>query len=42
MLFEILYAEDLILMADSMEELLVKFDEWKDAIERKGMKVKMW
>jgi hypothetical protein len=41
LLYEILYADDLVLMADSMEELQVKFDKWKDAIEKKGMKVNM-
>jgi hypothetical protein len=41
LLYEILYADDLLLMADSMEELQVKFDKWKDAIEKKGMKVNM-
>ena len=41
LLFEILYADDLVLMADSMEELSGKFDKWKDAMERKGMKVNM-
>jgi hypothetical protein len=41
LLFEILYADDLVLMADSMEELQVKFDGWKSMIERKGLKVNM-
>ena len=41
LLFEILYADDLVLMADSMEELLIKFDEWKTAIEKKGLKVNL-
>ena len=41
LLFEILYADDLVLMADSMEELQLKFDRWKGAIERKGLKVNM-
>ena len=41
LLFEILYADDLVLMADSMEELEMKFDRWKVAIEEKGMKVNM-
>lgn len=39
LLFEILYADDLILMADSMEELQLKFDRWKSVIEKKGLKV---
>jgi hypothetical protein len=40
-LFEILYADDLVLMADSMEELQLKFDKWKSVIERKWLKVNM-
>jgi hypothetical protein len=35
-LFEILYADDLVLMADSMEELQLKFNRWKSVTERKG------
>jgi hypothetical protein len=41
LLFEILYADDLVLMVDSMEELQLKFDRWKSVIERKGLKVNM-
>jgi len=41
LLFEILYADDLVLMADSMEELRMKFDKWKNAIEKKGLKVNL-
>jgi hypothetical protein len=41
LLFEILYADDLVLMADSMEKLQLKFDRWKSVIERKGLKVNM-
>jgi hypothetical protein len=41
LLFEILYADDLVLMADSIEELQLKFDRWKSVIERKGLKVNM-
>ena len=41
LLFEILYADDLVLMAETMEELQMKFDRWKGAIEAKGMKVNM-
>ena len=28
-------------MADSMEELQAKFDGWRNALERKGLKVNM-
>ena len=41
LLFEILYADDLVLMAESMEELQLKFDRWRGVIEKKGMKVNM-
>jgi hypothetical protein len=41
LLFEILHADDLVLMADSMAELQLKFDRWKSVIERKGLKVNM-
>jgi hypothetical protein len=44
LLFEILYADDLVLMADSgqlMEKLHVKFDRWKRVIVRKGLKTNM-
>ncbi len=36
-----MYADDLVLMADSMEELQLKFDRWKCIIEKKGLKVNM-
>ena len=39
LLFEILYADDLVLMAESMNELQAKYRSWKEAMERKGLKV---
>lgn len=36
---EILYADDLVLMSDSMEGLREKFVKWRDSLEKKGMKV---
>jgi len=39
LLYEILYADDLVLMAESMRDLRVKFNGWKEALERKGLKV---
>ena len=39
LLFELLYADDLVLMVESMEEL--QFDRWKIAIEKKGLKVNL-
>ena len=37
--WELLYADDLILIADSEEELRRKMQIWKDTLEDKGMKV---
>ena len=38
LLFETLYADDLFLMAESVEELQLNFDRWKNVIEKKGLK----
>ena len=38
---EILYADDLVLMSKSMENLKEKFLKWKEAFESKGMKVNL-
>ena len=38
---EILYAGDLVLMNKSMENLKEKFLKWKEAFERKGLKVNL-
>lgn len=35
LLFEILYANNLVLMVDSMEEMQMKYDRWKSSIEQK-------
>jgi hypothetical protein len=37
--WELLYADDLLLMAESEQELLEKLKRWKRAVEAKGMKV---
>ena len=37
--WELLYADDLILMAESEEELRQKVRKWKDSMEAKGLKV---
>ena len=37
--WEVLYADDLVLMAESEEELKEKLLNWKQALESKGMKV---
>ena len=34
-----LYADDLVLIAETMAELLKKFNSWKSVPERKGLKV---
>ena len=41
LLMEILYADDLVLMAESVDELKVKFERWRKALEMKGLKVNM-
>ena len=38
---EILYAEELVLMSETMEGLREKFQKWKEAFESKGMKVNL-
>ncbi|XP_057314191.1 uncharacterized protein LOC130655450 [Hydractinia symbiolongicarpus] len=37
--WELLYADDLVLIAESMEELVEKFEKWKKGLEEKGLKV---
>ena len=37
--WELLYADDLVLMADSEEGLIEKLKRWKDGMEGKGLKV---
>ena len=41
LLYEILTADDLILLADSLEDLHLKFDVWKEAFESRGLKINM-
>ena len=36
---ELLYADDLVLMSVTMEDLKERFWNWKDALESKGLKV---
>ena len=38
---QILYADDLVLMGETMEELKENFDEWREAFESKGMRVNL-
>ena len=36
---ELLYADDLVIMSEDMEDLKERFWNWKDALESKGLKV---
>ena len=38
---KILYADDLVLMCETIERLREKFQKWKDELESKGMKVNL-
>ena len=38
---QLLYADDLVLMGEIMEELRENFDEWREAFESKGMRVNL-
>ena len=38
--WELLYADDLMLMADSIKELEFLFERWKSGMEQKGLRVK--
>ncbi len=40
-LMELLYADDLVLMAETEEEVMDRFSAWKRRMERRGMKVNM-
>ena len=40
-LSELLYADDLVLMSETIEELRNKFIKWKEAFESKGLKVNL-
>ena len=39
--WELLYADDLMISAESIEELLVKVQTWKTEMEKKGLRVNM-
>ena len=39
--WELLYADDLVLIADTMDELLSKLGNWKKHLEAKGLRVNM-
>ena len=36
--WELLYADDLAVMAETEEELIKRLNEWKDNVESKGMR----
>ena len=38
---ELLYADDLAVIAEAEVELIKRLNEWKDNVERKGMRVGM-
>ena len=38
---ELLYSDDLVMIAESMEELIEKFKEWKEGMETKGILINM-
>ena len=40
-LSKLLYADDLVLMSETIEELRNKFLKWKEAFEREGLKVNL-
>ena len=39
--WELLYANDLVVMADSLEDCIAKLKAWKEGMERKGLRVNM-
>jgi len=39
--WELLYADDLAVIAETKEELIKRLNEWKDNVESKGMRVYM-
>ena len=39
--WELLFADDLALMAESKEQLLVMIERWREGMERKGLRVNM-
>ena len=39
--WELLYADDLAVIAETEEELIKRLNKWKDNVESKGMRVNM-
>ena len=40
--WELLYADDLAMIAETEEELIKRLNEWKDNVESKGMRVNIY
>ena len=39
--WELLYAEDLVVVAETEEDLFKRLNEWKNNVENRGMRVNM-
>jgi len=39
--WELLYADDLVVIAESEDDLIKRLNEWKDNVESRGMRVNM-
>jgi len=39
--WELLYADDLVVIAKTEEDLIKKLNEWKDKVENRGVRVNM-
>jgi hypothetical protein len=39
--YELFYADDLVLMADTREQLMAKLSTWREGMEAKGLRVNM-
>jgi len=39
--WQLLYADDLVVITESEEELIKKHTKWKDGVQGKGMKMNM-
>ena len=39
--YELFYADDLVLMADTREQLTAKLSTWREGMEAKGLRVNM-
>ena len=41
LLWELLYADDLVVIAETGEDLIKRLNEWKNNVENRGMRVNM-